>query len=115
MSKETENFKEWLNTPDEAAFAAPHGSAIHGATYQELNESNAALLAENANLQDKLTEDRARLTFIRSKAKYAPPVKGMFGGAWQITLTVGPGHSIAPDFFDALDRAKQSPNAKLTP
>lgn len=66
--------------------------------------------SEIPTTEEKLAEDRKRLAFLRSRAKYAPPVKGMFGGAWQITLTVGPGETIAPDFFDALDRARQLPN-----
>ena len=56
--------------------------------------------SEILTTEEKLIEDRKRLEYLRSKAKYAPPVKGMFGGAWQITLTVGPGETVAPDFFN---------------
>lgn len=38
----------------EAGCAAPAGSAIHGATYKELDDANAALSAENARLRSAL-------------------------------------------------------------
>lgn len=46
------NEPETLSAEQSGGSAGAHGSAIHGATYHELDEANAGLCAENAQLQE---------------------------------------------------------------
>lgn len=48
----------------EHSLAAPAGSAIHGATYHELDEANAKLCAENAALVEVMHWAQAVLTAL---------------------------------------------------